>query len=187
MSTTRPRITITLTDHSHEVLRRLSASSSQSMSSIVAEFVDMALPSLERVVVVLERARTAPEEVRAGLAASVARAERDMMPHLMESIDQVDMFLGQAERDVGGQVAPATGRARVRAHAEALIEKTRGPDPRPVTRGSGGGKSGQAEPERVGKFYSAINPVTGKRVLLPVGKCFGRDGAIVKAKGAGRG
>jgi hypothetical protein len=75
MPTAKPRITITLEPHPHEVLSRLSAVGGQSMSSIVSEYVNLALPSLERLVVVLEQASTAPKQAHAGLAAALERAE----------------------------------------------------------------------------------------------------------------
>src|SRR6187401_2736336 len=88
MPTAKPRITITLEARSHEVLTRLSVASGSSMSQIVAGFVDLALPSLERLVVVLEQARAAPKEVRTGLVATFERAERDLLPTLMAALDQ---------------------------------------------------------------------------------------------------
>ena len=54
------------------------------MSQIVAGFVDLALPSLERVVVLLERAQAAPAEVRKGLEGAIARAERQLVLGLSE-------------------------------------------------------------------------------------------------------
>lgn len=131
MPTTRPRITITLDPRSHEVLTRLSAASGDSMSQIVAGFVDLAVPSLERVVAVLERAKAAPAEARAGLAAAIERAERDVIPDLQAAVGQWDMFLSEAA--AGGTAAdaerPPPGRQKA---AEARST------PVPVTRGSGG-------------------------------------------------
>lgn len=137
MSTTKPRITVTLEPRSYEVLSRLSAADGQSMSKIVAGFVDMAVPSLERVVLVLERAKTAPSEVRAGLAASIARADEHLIPALLDHIDQADMFLGQLEKDSGsgrvepGGIADRGGQPRRPGKATPAL----------VTRGSGHGKT----------------------------------------------
>ena len=140
MSTTRPRITITLTKHSHEVLARLSASSGDSMSQIVAGFVDLAVPSLERVVVVLERARSAPEEVRAGLRASIDRAERDLLPAMFDTLGQHDMFMTEIEGHVASAPSSAAGGPAQRVPAAPKAPK-RASTPVPVTRGSGGGKT----------------------------------------------
>lgn len=48
MPTSKPRITITLTDHQHALLRRISDAGGQSMSGIVSEFMVVAQPTLER-------------------------------------------------------------------------------------------------------------------------------------------
>jgi uncharacterized protein (DUF1778 family) len=139
MSTTKPRITITLEPHHHEVLSRASSASGESMSQIVAQFVATAVPSLERLVVVMERANTASQEVRAGLVAAVDRAERQLMPELLKSLDQADMFLAEAEHATAPRpdlAAKRPGRAR-----EPLKAAARGSTPVPVTRGSGGGKT----------------------------------------------
>lgn len=137
MPTKKPRITITLEPHAHEVLTRLSAAGGESMSAIVTQFVDMALPSLERVVVVLERARAAPQEARAGLAAAVERAERELMPALQAALDQGDMFLAEVS---AAAAPPASARAsgHPQGGAPAAVPARRGGGtPVPVTRGSG--------------------------------------------------
>lgn len=105
MPTKKPRITITLEPHSHEVLSRLSSASRQSMASIVTDILDTAIPSLERVVVVLERAATASQDVRDGVAAAIERAERDLMPSMLAAIDQSDMFLADLGHQAGGGAA----------------------------------------------------------------------------------
>jgi len=142
MPTTKPRITITLEPHAHEVLSRLSAAGGDSMSAIVAQFVDMALPSLERVVVVLERARSAPQEARAGLAAAVERAERAVMPALLAAVDQADLFLSEVSQEAAqtAQGGRASGRPATAAESPRRVPKG-GPTPVPVTRGSGTGKT----------------------------------------------
>ena len=141
MPTAKPRITVTLEQHTYEVLSRLSAASGDSMSSFVSEYVNLALPSLERLVVVLERANSAPEEARAGLAAAIERAERTVLPAIAQAQDMGDLFLGDLAsameppaRSVTAAVPPARA-GKVAARAE---------DPRLVTRGSGG-------PKRAGK------------------------------------
>lgn len=141
MSTTKPRITVTLEPHAYEVLSRLSAVGGDSMSSLVAQFVDVSLPSLERLVVVLERAKAAPEEARAGLAAAVERAERTLLPALMQAQDMGDLFLADIEHGSMRKATPAPAAQRGRAAAPAPAPKRR--DPRLVTRGSGGPQKGR--------------------------------------------
>ena len=135
MPTTKPRITVTLKPHAYEVLSRLSAVSGDSMSALLADLFEVSRPSLERLVSVLERAASAPEEARAGLAAAVERAERTVLPALMHAQGINDLFL----EDIANAMPPTLpGRAtakpgRAIASGAALARK----DPRLVTRGSG--------------------------------------------------
>jgi hypothetical protein len=137
MPTTKPRITITLDPRTHEVLSRLSAAGGESMSSLVTQFVEVAVPSMERLVVVLERARTAPQEARAGIAAAVERAERELMPHLIAAAGQSDLCLGELERSLPAADAAAERPRRPRAAVPSEASEG-GSTPVPVTRGSGG-------------------------------------------------
>lgn len=144
MPTAKPRITITLDQHSHEVLSRLSVLSGDSMSQIVTGFVDLAVPSLVRVVAIMERAKAAPEEARAGLAAAIERADRDLIPRLVEAAGQGDMFLAQMQADLSApraerRQAPARGAGGLPASGG----KRKGSTPVPVTRGSGAPKRAQ--------------------------------------------
>lgn len=100
------------------------------MSEIVSGFVDLAVPSLERVVSVLERAKAAPAEARVGLAAAIERAERDVMPSMQAALGQLDMFLADATAVVTrtdlGRPSPVPRKG-----------SGGGATPVPVTRGSG--------------------------------------------------
>ena len=133
------------------------------MSTLITQLLDVALPSLERVVVVLERAAAAPQEARAGLAAALDRAEREALPALMKAIDQRDLFLADLDAASGSGDplrrdllnASAAAAAGVRAQpgrqlAAGAKKAKKGPKavstPVPVTRGSGGYKSGRARP-----------------------------------------
>jgi hypothetical protein len=93
MPTTKPRITVTLTDHQHEVLSRMSGLSRTSMSAIVVDMLDTALPMLERVVSMMQAAADAPQQVREGMVASFERAERDLLPQLNGMMGQLEMLL----------------------------------------------------------------------------------------------
>lgn len=106
------------------------------MSQIVAEFVELALPSLERLVVVLERARSAPQEVRSGLLASIERAERTALPAMQAIAGIQDMFLGDIERQAPEAPAAEPGARRASSGASGSAKT-----PRPVTRGVGSGKT----------------------------------------------
>ena len=51
MPTSKPRITVTLTEEQHAILRQISAAGGQSMSAMISEFMSMAQPTLERMAV----------------------------------------------------------------------------------------------------------------------------------------
>ena len=140
MPTTKPRITVTLEPHTYDVLSRLSAVGGESMSALVAQFVDVSVPSLERMVVVLERAKSAPQEARAGLLAAVERAERTLLPALMQAQDMGDLFIADLDHGSMRGATPAPAQ-RERAAAPASAPKVE--DPRLVTRGSGSPRKGR--------------------------------------------
>jgi hypothetical protein len=133
MPTKKPRITITLEPHTHEVLSRLSAASGDSMSQIVSEYIEVAVPALERVVVVLERAKAAPAEARDGFAAAIGRTDRAVIAALGTVDGQMDWLLNVAEAALPAAAEPLPKRAEV--------PRLKGSTPVPVTRGSGGGKT----------------------------------------------
>lgn len=111
MPTSKPRITITLEPAAYETLTRLAAASGDSMSKIVAGYVELAMPALGRLADLLERARSAPDEVRRGLLAAVERAERELMPGAMAVKEQAEeLFQGLAEGIPGGSTPVAVTR-----------------------------------------------------------------------------
>ena len=135
MSTLKPRITITLDPHVHEVLRRLSAAGGDSMSALVTGFLDVAIPPMERMVVILEKAKGMPERTKEEVRASLLRAEAKLLPAIAAATEQNDLFLAEvleaANAAGAGRSAARTGRVR-----SAL-------PPVPVTRGVGQTKKGQ--------------------------------------------
>lgn len=139
MATSKPRITISLEPQAYEVISRLAAANRKPMSSVVTDFLDLARPQMERMVAILEAARSAPDQARASIRKSLDRAESVLLPVLLEAIEQQDLFLaaeaGLDPSDVAwyqpGQAGAERGEKRgARRPAEALT-------PRPVTRGVG--------------------------------------------------
>jgi len=147
MPTKKPRVSINLKPTTYALLSRLSAVGGDSMSEIVGGFLDVCVPAMERMVVVLERAKAAPEEARVGLAAAVARAEERLLPALTEALDQQDLFLVDAVESMKATPAAASGRAgRARAVPVAGVRT-----PGLVTRGSGRVKTPPRVPSKGGK------------------------------------
>lgn len=143
MATTKPRITITMDPRVYEVVNRLASANGRSMSAVVTDFLDLVQPQMERMVVLLEAARRAPEEAAAGIKTSLAKAERALRPALLESLRQTELQLDAAGLD-WQDIEPGTARRRaagtpgggaVRRPGQAVARK-RSP-PVPVTRGVG--------------------------------------------------
>lgn len=110
------------------------------MSQLVAGLVDLCVPSFERVLAVMERAAKAPEEVKDGMRAALERAEKELLPGLIEAAKQGDMFiagLSQPGPSEQGRSKRSAGPA-----AEPSGRESGGSTPVPVTRGSGGGARG---------------------------------------------
>nr|CRY96429.1 hypothetical protein [uncultured prokaryote] len=102
MPTTKPRITITLSDEQHATLHALSQLQGVSMSSIVVDLVDTTLPVLQRLTEVLKNASQAPQAVLDSLRASLDSAESEMVGHGAAVMGQLDMLvkLGAGAVDV---------------------------------------------------------------------------------------
>ena len=132
MSTTKPRITISLEPHTYEVLRRLSEANGRPMSAAVTDFLELGVPSMERLVLLLERARQVPEEQREGVRKALESAEAAMAPSVAAALAQGDLFFAASE----AAMSAAGGASREPRSGERVapeVELT----PVPVTRGSG--------------------------------------------------
>jgi hypothetical protein len=106
MPTTKPRITLTLSDHQHEVLQGLSELQGQSMSSIIVELLDTSMPVLERLQSILSAAAAAPQEVLEQLKLSLEGAEANFVGKQGEVMHQFDQLVAA----VGGGDGSALSR-----------------------------------------------------------------------------
>lgn len=110
MPTSKPRITITLTDHQHQVLSSLAKVQKVSMSSIVVDFLDSTIPVLERLAVVLESAANAPQSVRDQIKQSAESAEMQyghLPAELGQQLDFMVRVAGGAAALSGEESQPA--------------------------------------------------------------------------------
>ena len=103
MPTSKPRITITLTDHQHALLRKISDAGGQSMSAIVSEFMVVAQPTLERMAAAFQQLKQDREsdqrriiemfsELQSGSENSTPSALKPLAPFAPSS--QMDLTLG---------------------------------------------------------------------------------------------
>lgn len=96
MPTAKPRITITLTNQQHELLQSMAGYQGGSMSSIVVELLETALPVMERIVSVMKAASTAPQEMLDGLKESMERAEVTVLNQMQDHMGKLDVFVKEA-------------------------------------------------------------------------------------------
>lgn len=90
MGTTKPRITVTLTDEQHATLRALSDMQGRSMSSLVGELVETTMPALDRVLELLRAAESALPEVHASLARALEEGEARIEGHAAEVLGEFE-------------------------------------------------------------------------------------------------
>lgn len=140
MPTQKPRITITLTSRQHDVLRSLSSSSGQSMSSLLCEVLDTAFPVFERMAVTFQHLKQARDAEKAKIAKTLDQAQEAFEPIAAAAVSQFDLFMARVDRAAG-----AAGSAPSRAGAPAARPKTPGTNrgvttpppnpPKPAARG----------------------------------------------------
>jgi len=119
MSTTKPRITITLDDKMHALLQRMSAQRGKSMSGIVTELLEGATPSLERAAVLLQQAQLTQEEVEREVEALLHPKISDKMREIWREEDEERRLAWEASRpQVLGRARQPAARARTAAPAK---------------------------------------------------------------------
>jgi hypothetical protein len=120
MPTEKPRITITLTDHQHQVLSTMAKGQKCSMSSIVVDLLETAIPVLERVTELVAAAQRAPQQALDQLKLSLGRAETDVLG--MQEVVMVLFFsllcVGGGGVEVRERPAPALASSSVSAVAK---------------------------------------------------------------------
>lgn len=120
MATTKPRITVTLTERQHEVISTIAKLGGGSMSAFIGEMLESALPTLERMAVTFQKVKQAQDQERGRFLASMDRAQAAIEPVVMEAVGQFDLFLGRIEaavEDAPGDAAGAPGAAATAASA----------------------------------------------------------------------
>jgi predicted DNA-binding protein len=108
MPTIKPRITVTLSDRQHAVLRSLSKNSGQSMSAYIAEVMELVLPTLERMAATMQALAQSRDADMQRVRDQLDEAQRVFEPLAMAAVAQADMFMERIERAVGagGAAAP---------------------------------------------------------------------------------
>lgn len=101
MATTRPKITFVSYEEDHDVLKRLAATQSTSVSKIVSELIHEVIPQLKNVLAAIEHANAvaeklspqAKERLRAKMEGKEAEAIQAMKEMQKEANDGLQMGL----------------------------------------------------------------------------------------------
>lgn len=127
MPTVKPRITITLTPEQHTVLSEMSGETGQSMSSIVVELVESAVPVFVRVVKLVREAKTAHESVKRGIREATEEVQSRLMPINAEALLNLDMFEEEVRRMIGAGGGEASARGGVPPTGGEVVEMVKPP------------------------------------------------------------
>lgn len=101
MATTKPRITVTLTHRQHEVLQTIAACGGSTMSGMLGEFIESAMPTFERMAATFQQVHNANLKERARILEALSDAQEALEPVALAAAGQFDLFLGRAENAVG--------------------------------------------------------------------------------------
>jgi len=134
MATSKPRITVTLEPRLYEVVHRLAKASSQTMSGVIGDFLQVAEGPMERAVAILERAGQAQNEAKSAVQRSLSKAERSIVPVLLEGLAQQELALAEAGLDHEDLASALRAESGMRSKERAA---RRSSPPVPVTRGVG--------------------------------------------------
>lgn len=127
MATTKPRITITLTERQHQLLKAIGEGSGFSMSSLVVDILEASEPVLERMAVTFQKLKQASDSQKSHLAKTLDEAQTAFEPLVTAGLDQLDMFFGQLEHAATREISTDDSAA-----APALIGRAT-PVPSPNT------------------------------------------------------
>lgn len=106
MATTKPRITITLTERQHQLLKAIGEGSGFSMSSLVVDILEASEPVLERMAVTFQKLKKASDSQKSHLAKTLDDAQSAFEPLVAAGLNQLDMFFGQIEDVAKGSIRP---------------------------------------------------------------------------------
>lgn len=97
MATKKPRITITLSERQHDVLRAITQATGGSMSSVLVEVLEMSMPTFERMAVTFQRLRVARNLERDKVLGALEEAQNAIEPIALMAVGQADLFLARVE------------------------------------------------------------------------------------------
>jgi hypothetical protein len=135
MPATNPRIHITVKPSFHAVLQRLSAATGQSMSSLLAEFLQPNEDVFERMATIIEAASTVQADVRRELVSSMESVQAE----IERKLGLTKELFEKGSDDLVTQMESISRRRRAPARSVSEAGRTAAPevDPPCLTGGSG--------------------------------------------------
>lgn len=137
MPSKNPRISVVLSPALAATLSAISSETGDSASSLVRGLLDQCQPALERMLALCRAANQAKGSIQQGAGAALGRAIDDLQDAQAVGMSRLDRVIG----DLVDQAQAVKGRRRPSGAPEARRAVGVAPDPRPVTRGSGTGKT----------------------------------------------
>lgn len=132
MATTKPRITVTLTQRQYDVLRVISECGGQPMSAFISELLEQSLPVLERMGESFRKIKAAQDEQKKRIVEELDQAQAEVEPVLEQVLGQFDLFMTKIEQAAGAAATDARERAGAAAAAAPSTPVTnRGVTPTP--------------------------------------------------------
>lgn len=98
MATKKPRLSITLNKHHHEVLTTISECSGETMSSLIGDLIDASLPTLEKMANALQKIKTATDEQKKQIRKAMNEAQSALEPIAQQALDQLDIFVDSVDK-----------------------------------------------------------------------------------------
>lgn len=129
MPTKKPRLNITLEQRSYDIIKSISETSGQPMSTFLAELVQSAMPTLERMAVTFQKVKAAQDMERATFLAAVDDAQSVIGPAVTAALGQFDLFMDKVDAAADVAVVPALAGALDSAAACPIPRTNRGVTP----------------------------------------------------------
>lgn len=132
MSTTNPRVSVTLKPKTAAILRRLSAVTGNSVSSIIADLLEDSEPVYERTVRTLEAARAAVEQARAEVVKGQREDQRNIHEKFygLKEADFQQIEVDERQQDLLASAETVRRRARRAAQPPSLTGGSQTPNSR---------------------------------------------------------
>lgn len=150
MSTTNPRVHVTLSPSLFDLVGAMARSQRVSRSQVLRELLEAAEPALQRVVTLMHAAERAKGAVKGEFAESLLRSQELIEAELNRHMDMVSGVSGDlvsmAERIEGRRPAQAARAPRGTGATASASRVSAVSTPVPVTRGSGTGKTRRIKP-----------------------------------------